>query len=183
MRDYGTEFDDRGGMKGTASLFLIGAGGVFAILIMVLLAMFIITGNGNSLMYEATAATPTIAPTPAPTIAPTPKPTATPKPTPEPKYFDARKYGGPGNMVEDPKYKGVYLGNLGGLVAFIDIEAYLYNGGVCRTGNMIGIPLYTRFGLDPQSFYEPNTGIVWSLIEEPWTMELYNEKRGALGYT
>jgi hypothetical protein len=86
-------------------------------------------------------------------------------------------------MVEDPKYKGVYIGNLGGLVAFIDIEAYLYNGGVCKTGDMNGIPLYTRFGLDRQSLYDPHTGIVWSLIEDPWTLELYNEKRGAIGYT
>jgi len=154
-----------------------------AIVFFLLMANIVVVG---SLVSERNSKPlPTLIPTPAPTLTPTPEPTAAPTvaPTPAPVYFDGRKYGAPGNMVPDPQYKGVYIGNLGGTVAFVDIEMYLANGGVCRTGRMNGVPLYTRFGLDSQSMYEPDTGIVWSLIEDPWVLELHNEYRGALGYT
>jgi hypothetical protein len=175
MRDIGTEFDDKSDVIGTRGLIAIGVVGMLAILLTGVMAMISVVASDNTEIIA-----PTIRPTVAPTIAPTPKLTVTP--TAAPVYFDGRKYGAPGNMVPDPNYKGVYIGNLGGTVAFIDIETYLANGGACRVGNINGVPLYTRFGMDSQSMYDPDTGIVSSLIEDPWDMELYNEKRGALGY-
>jgi len=178
MKDIGTEFEEKSDGIGTKGIIAIGAVGMLAILITAILAIISVgASNTEAPASITTTITPTIQPTPTPT------PVPTPTPTPAPVYFDARKYGAPGNMLPDPQYKGVYIGNLGGTVAFIDIEMYMANGGVCRTGHMNGVPLYTRFGLDSQSMYDPDTGIVWSLIEDPWVLELNNEYRGALGYS
>lgn len=76
---------------------------------------------------------------------------------------------------------GAYTGYLSGncKVAYIDIETWQAFGGkilVVEQGDLPGLTMYTRFGLDTQSRYDENKNVVFSLVSNPWDYELNKEQ-------